>query len=407
MASEIFISNNLLYAGPKYKMLEIRIICILFVASSMSQELSRLNCPPEFKTKCACGEALYYGEAKWVVNCTDAGFRSVDMLEFLPEDVQVLIFTGNDVKEIPPNVFGDVTNYEYLEVIDMSNNKIRHIRGQAFHRISNVHRLILNHNDLYINGTHEHPRIFANMYNLKELHLTNAFTEYVDSKKYLVNLENIFFGSNLAKLEKLHLEQNEIWMIPNRDMFCQLPALMDLYLGDNKLSSFDVELDCLKHLRYIDLESNMFAKFTPTILRRFDDVNEQSDAGLEVNLRDNYFICDCDIKDFQHWLKTTKVSVRNKEYLRCRDGIPSSNIQNPVIDAKEMLCAEKEVQTGSETASGVIAILCIILTTLVAVIIYMNVAWVRTKASDVAQLVKKRSAYSSLLTQPEDQEVHV
>ena len=95
----------------------------------------------------------------------------------------------------------------------MSNNKIRHIRGQAFHRISNVHRLILNHNDLYINGTHEHPRIFANMYNLKELHLTNAFTEYVDSKKYLVNLENIFFGSNLAKLEKLHLEQNEIWMV--------------------------------------------------------------------------------------------------------------------------------------------------------------------------------------------------
>ena len=68
-------------------------------------------------------------------------------------------------------------------------------------------------------------------------------------------------------------------------MFCQLPALMDLYLGDNKLSSFDVELDCLKHLRYIDLESNMFSKFTPTILRRFDDVNEQSDSGLEVNLR--------------------------------------------------------------------------------------------------------------------------
>ena len=148
MASEIFISNNLLYAGPKYKMLEIRIICILFVASSMSQELSRLNCPPEFKTKCACGEALYYGEAKWVVNCTDAGFRSVDMLEFLPEDVQVLIFTGNDVKEIPPNVFGDVTNYEYLEVMFFL-----FIRGVVSHEfINGKKKIFVFFNPFFIDG---------------------------------------------------------------------------------------------------------------------------------------------------------------------------------------------------------------------------------------------------------------
>jgi hypothetical protein len=52
-----------------------------------------------------------------------------------------------------------------------------------------VERLILNHNDLYIVSSLSHPRMFSNFVNLKELHLTNAFTEQIVSQWYLLNLE--------------------------------------------------------------------------------------------------------------------------------------------------------------------------------------------------------------------------
>ena len=54
-------------------------------------------------------------------------------------------------------------------------------------------------------------RILTNFYNLQELHLTNAFTELIDSKWYLGDLKDIFLTSNMTNLYKLHLEQNEIW----------------------------------------------------------------------------------------------------------------------------------------------------------------------------------------------------
>jgi hypothetical protein len=56
-----------------------------------------------------------------------------------------------------------------------------------------------------------HARILTNFYNLEELHLTNAFTELIDSKWYLGDLKDILLTSNMTNLYKLHLEQNEIW----------------------------------------------------------------------------------------------------------------------------------------------------------------------------------------------------
>jgi hypothetical protein len=78
-------------------------------------------------------------------------------------------------------------------------------------------------------GEEHHRRVLTNFYNLKELHLTNAFTEVVDSKYYLDDLMDIFLASEMKTLYRLHLEQNEIWTIRD-DLFCSLPALSDLFL---------------------------------------------------------------------------------------------------------------------------------------------------------------------------------
>lgn len=155
------------------------------------------------------------------------------MLEQLPSETEVLIFNGNNISQLDWNLFGIWDEHEGLEVVDLTNNNIRGISGKTFHKVfwlhswfgelpslyfvffylqvKNVKRLLLDHNDLIISGPNLHPRLFSNFYNLEELHLTNTFTETVDSRWYLSDLKEILLTSNMTKLRKLHLEQNEIW----------------------------------------------------------------------------------------------------------------------------------------------------------------------------------------------------
>lgn len=48
---------------------------------------------------------------------------------------------------------------ERLRFLDMSNNGIEVIKGKSFHRVANVERLILNNNEIELNGIGiHHPR---------------------------------------------------------------------------------------------------------------------------------------------------------------------------------------------------------------------------------------------------------
>ena len=71
-----------------------------------------------------------------------------------------------------------------------------------------LRKLVLNGNKLDWKSVNA---LTSAMPHLEELHLTNAFTELIDSKWYLGDLKDILLTSNMTKLYKLHLEQNEIW----------------------------------------------------------------------------------------------------------------------------------------------------------------------------------------------------
>lgn len=153
----------------------------------------------------------------------------------------------------------------------------------VYHSVKNVRTLILNHNQLNITGEKTHPRIFSNFINLQSLHLTNAFTESIDSTEYLLSLEEIFVGSNLSKLEKLHLEQNEIWAFKNPNIFCNLPSLMDIQLGDNNLTDLSFNFDCLQSLRFIDLRNNKIYNLSNHTLTKFESMPNQG-LGIKLDL---------------------------------------------------------------------------------------------------------------------------
>merc|ERR1719309_1767775 len=368
---------------------------------------SDTGCPKRLGRNCRCGYENYRAWAPdrkvYITNCTNTGFTDPTIIEATPTETEVLIFTGNKFNRLPWNLLGIWDDHEKLEVIDLTNNQIQEIQGKTFHKVNNVKRLILDHNDLYIVSTMSHPRVFSNFENLVELHLTNAFTEQIDSKWHLSDLKDVFISSELQKLQKLHLEQNEIWEIKDDDMFCELPELLDLHLGDNQLSDINFSLSCLKKLRYLDLEFNKIRNLRRDTLDKLDIVfGNNSNSMSQVDLHGNPFTCDCNMNPLYDWLKVTKARLVNKNAMRCYDGFPQYNAGLRIVNVEELNCppvktiAEHNATSHHAVTSILLGILIVLTATLIAVVLWINRITVREKVEPLFKNFKTSLQYSTL-----------
>lgn len=394
------------------------------------------GCGPEFGGKCYCGYYMYDYKERFVVNCTDTNFTNATMLEALPNQTEVLIFSGNKIIELPWNVFG-AYNRTQLEIIDMSNNHLREIRGKSFHHVPNVRRLILNHNNLSIadddedDFNHHHSRVFSNFINLQELHLTNAFADNT-SAELSEDLHDIFVNSNLSKITKLHLEQNEIVRFKDRNVFCDLPSLRDLHLGDNYLRELNFNLECLRHLRFLDLEHNRFVNVRPKDLSLMERLEGQPGrtTNLTVDFRRNPFVCDCSLSPFIEWMggtssadgadndghHHTKVTVRYNETMRCkRSGSAASDDSPPtesIWDFKFSKCkvvgsVHQTSTTGHVITMTLLGIMLVVLLVVVVVaIVIKSRDRIKHVMSPMLDNVSKKVQYTTIKNE-EVQEVHV
>lgn len=325
--------------------------------------------------------------------------------EHLPPQTEVLIWTGNYVPELPWNVFGAINDLVNLTIVDMSNNHIREIRGKSYHHVPNVKRLILNHNNLSISSNddddvnHHHPRVFSNFINLMELHLTNAFSDNT-SDELSEDLHDIFMNSNLTKLTKLHIEQNEIKRFKDKRVFCDLPSLRDLHLGDNLLEELNFNVLCLNHLRFLDLERNKFTQMKLKDLNMLDILSKSQgrDSELIIDLTYNQLACDCTINNIQDWLKKTKVKIRNLDNLFCyRQGRP----YQPLLSVKFNKC---RIQSRSSTTTKghtitlvfLFVAFCTVLLSLVTVLVYINRNRIKKIVNPVMSNVSRKVQYTTI-----------
>lgn len=90
------------------------------------------SCGKSFQGKCHCGTTYYDQILRYMVNCTNEGFLDTSVLEHMPVSVEVLLFTGNMLIDLPWNIFGRINEYPKLRIIDMSNNHIREIHGKRY-----------------------------------------------------------------------------------------------------------------------------------------------------------------------------------------------------------------------------------------------------------------------------------
>ncbi|KAL7038066.1 hypothetical protein ACKWTF_009444 [Chironomus riparius] len=362
------------------------------------------DCGAKFQNKCSCGLGEYIDRMQYIVNCTNTGFRDTTMLQALPKQTEVLIWTGNYVPELPWNVFGAINNLDNLTIIDMSNNHIREIRGKSYHHVSNVKRLILNHNNLSISRdddefNHHHPRVFSNFINLMELHLTNAFSDN-STEELSEDLHDIFVNSNLTKLTKLHLEQNEIKKFKDKRVFCDLPSIRDLHLGDNLLEEINFDILCLSHMRFLDLERNKFTQMRKADLYMLDMLGNipKRDTDLIVDLTYNQLACDCTVNNIQEWLTKTKVKIRNLDNLFC---YKQGHKYQPLLSVKYNKChvqsRDTTIAKGHTIALVFLSVVILtILLTLVIMAIYINRNRIKKIVNPVMTNVSRKVHYTTI-----------
>lgn len=91
-------------------------IVFISITFLLTPAFSTINkCGSGYLDGCFCG-SVYYGEkAMFLVNCTNQGFNNTKVLEELPEQTEVLIFTGNHIDTLPSNVFGEDTDLSNLK----------------------------------------------------------------------------------------------------------------------------------------------------------------------------------------------------------------------------------------------------------------------------------------------------
>lgn len=147
-----------------------------------------------------------------------------------------------------------------------------------------------------------------------ELHLTDAFDDN-GVLNITTDLYEVFLNSNLSRLAKLHLEQNEMSIITEPEVFCSLTNLLDLHLSNNQLTGVDFNIECMPLLRFIDLEGNQIRGLSKEQLQKLDSV--PSNRSLAIDLSRNPFSCGCNIEILYGWLRSTKVKVRNSDSIQC------------------------------------------------------------------------------------------
>ena len=345
----------------------------------------RSACPKEFRDRCTCGlVTITEGSIvrrPYVTNCTNAGFRNATVLRALPVDTEILIFTGNNLTELPQNLLGNdgQKQYDKLREINLANNQINAIHGKTFHNVRNVTKLILDDNHLLITGTHFHGRMFSNFVKLEELYLRNAFGDSNKGLNFMEDLITMLTEANLIRLRVLRLDNNTIQSIPNPDVFCSLESLQYLHLSQNFLTDARVNTSCFKKMKMLDISDNFIANLNNETLEMYE---KPKGTIFHLNMTRNPFRCDCEFLPFFQWIRKSQQSgtwlVGNKNF-RCSTGYPPKIVGKVVsyLHEKDFQCpptaAEDTEMHGYITASYAVLIsLSLALIVLIGALIYSN-----------------------------------
>ncbi|KAL3878590.1 hypothetical protein ACJMK2_030926 [Sinanodonta woodiana] len=204
----------------------------------------------DLRSVCTCGMKFVWYEGAWknlaVVNCSSAGLVSIPNFSSLEgQDIDMLILNNNNLTDIPPNAFRNLTVKELV----LSRNPLKSIRQNLFAPLKeSLKKLELQGVELYID---DGLVFLSNLDQLRALdlgnnHLKNEYGEFTGG---------IFDGLGLNSLKTLGLRVLKMTKL-KEGAFRGLPNLEELDISINYLAEIPGELKNVKNLRVLNMYSN-------------------------------------------------------------------------------------------------------------------------------------------------------
>ncbi|XP_058890927.1 leucine-rich repeat-containing protein 53 isoform X2 [Acipenser ruthenus] len=184
----------------------------------------------------------------------------------IPVTTKALIFTNGYINSLRDASFSHLSN---MTLLGLSNNVIANIEENAFHNLTSLKTLLLDHNQ--ITSTAILDSTFTQLRSLETLQLgsnalqningswfkdmTSLLTLQLEGNQITKLDSNTFTDSNLQNLKCLDLSNNLISYL-GKDSFSSLPRLYSLDLSKNSLSIIPDAFSYLSWLSVLNLDMN-------------------------------------------------------------------------------------------------------------------------------------------------------
>ncbi|KAG8143172.1 hypothetical protein E2320_000428, partial [Naja naja] len=196
----------------------------------------------------------------------------------------------------------------YTRNLFITGNQIAHVGSQDLQGLHNLVTLSLANNSPTPSPKRALPELSVTKFSarIQELNLSHSLYNFSAIRPVAAALVQGGF-QNLSKLE---LTSNKIIYLP-LGMLSSLPKLEYLDLRNNSLIDIKNSTFSGLHLKYLDLTSNAFKT-----LRREALFSLERQSHLSLFLKDNPFVCNCDIEELVNWLNQSR-QVVDVEKLAC------------------------------------------------------------------------------------------
>uniref|UniRef100_H3B3W4 Trophoblast glycoprotein 1a n=2 Tax=Latimeria chalumnae TaxID=7897 RepID=H3B3W4_LATCH len=269
--------------------------CLCLLGMLMAGFLLLSPCPASCDS---CPAPCECSEAARTVKCVLKDLKAVPLE--IPNYTKNLFITGNQISRIGAGSFRGLEN---LVTLSLNNNRINFVESQAFASLPNLRFLDLSNNRLAV----IQPDAFNPRNNsIQELNLSRSLYNH----SAISDVAAALSSGGFVHLSKLELAENEIIYLP-LGIFSSLFSLKHLDLRNNSI--VDVKNTTLSGLdmEFLDLSLNAIKTF------RIGTLNElKKQPHLQMVLKDNPFVCNCDIEDFIQWLNAT-TQVLDIDKLSC------------------------------------------------------------------------------------------
>nr|WBP49900.1 Toll-like receptor protein [Mimachlamys nobilis] len=177
---------------------------------------------------------------------------------------------------------GPIVNLNLLEYVDLSHNSCGRVSPGFFQDVSTLKTLNVSHNNL--------GEVFKNE-----------------------TTSNIL--QQLKSLENLNITHNKIDYM-SAGVFHNLDALQKIDLSVNQLTEWNVEIDHLNRLKFLNISYNRLIVLPKSFMNAVDSITKVT--NLTLDLHGNPFRCDCNKLEFLKWVSKRKHIFVNIGEYDCR-----------------------------------------------------------------------------------------